>query len=697
MARKLPWTRVVLLYLLLGIAANIALAWLMADVPDGVILNPRRLAENPQYLLDHFGPRLGWVVYALIAVPYWSLVAALAVVVLAGMIFLIPAYLVWRLVFVPYVGLTYAISTAPATTWFETAQHWLINIGAASILGLALLASMTWWPRVLSFLGLWDPFWAAHRRPKRWFLQGMSRFKEWRESRQFGKGASAGWAGLIEVMSHGYRAGDIFLGRPKLFIGGMMRPVGIPTEKHMVTIAGTGSGKSSGALIPNLCLHEGSLLCIDPKGELATVTTYRRWIGLAQECWILDPHTIVPNWGSASYNVFDELAAVAEEDDEIPVTYAGKIAEALVKNVSEKEPYWDNASKTLIRGLVLYIFVHESPEKRNLPRLRQLLLEGDVEAYNAAVAGGVIKADSLTPFDVLLEKMKAARDGLYGQVIAGTALSIERMGANQLGGVLTNAQEHTVFLDAPEIQRVSLSSDFLLADLKRKPMSVYLCLPLNAVSGKEGAWLRMFVVLLVDMMSRAREVPKPPILLAIDEFPSLGHLEGIETVAPTLRSQGVRLWVIGQDIEQFQKVYPKSWGGFLGGAEAVQFMGITHKETVEYIAALLGRHTVVTDKWNDGQRTREVRDEKPLLDADQVARLLSRKKKNQIIWRGESKPLLLKTTPYFKYLAWWYYDADPRHPEQWARRFFRWWKSGERYVSDTPASGAPVKQEEAGV
>lgn len=43
-----------------------------------------------------------------------------------------------------------------------------------------------------------------------------------------------------------------------------------------------------------------------------------------------------------------------------------------------------------------------------------------------------------------------------------------------------------------------------------------------------------------------------------------------------MRSVGVRLWVIGQDLEQFEKVYPESWGGFIGNAEAVQFMGITH-------------------------------------------------------------------------------------------------------------------------
>ena len=55
-------------------------------------------------------------------------------------------------------------------------------------------------------------------------------------------------------------------------------------------------------------------------------------------------------------------------------------------------------------------------------------------------------------------------------------------------------------------------------------------------------------------------------------------------MAPTMRSYGVRLWVVGQDLEQFEKVYEKSWGTFIGNAEAVQFMGITHPPTVAYLA-----------------------------------------------------------------------------------------------------------------
>jgi hypothetical protein len=162
------------------------------------------------------------------------------------------------------------------------------------------------------------------------------------------------------------------------------------------------------------------------------------------------------------------------------------------------------------------------------------------------------------------------------------------------------------------------------------------------------------------------------VLLAIDEFPNLGKLDGVELVAPTLRSYGARFWAIGQDIEQFQAVYPESWGGFIGGAEAVQFMGIKHAGTVDMIVKLLGQH-VVTQSSIQGGRTTRFGVEKPLLDADQVRRILSPKRKNQIVWRGDARPMLLKIAPYYEYMPSRYYDRDPRYPERLRHRIWRPW------------------------
>ena len=51
----------------------------------------------------------------------------------------------------------------------------------------------------------------------------------------------------------------------------------------------------------------------------------------------------------------------------------------------------------------------------------------------------------------------------------------------------------------------------------------------------------------------------------------------------------MRLWVVGQDLEQFERIYPDTWGGFIGNADAVQFMGSTHPPTVAWLTSASGR------------------------------------------------------------------------------------------------------------
>ena len=562
-------------------------------------------------------------------------------------------------------GLAVLWGILPSPFSSETSGTARLVVGGGLLLGAWLLGSFAV-REGLKWLAYWrgdyDPFSGVPE-----YGRGTSRADRRRRrreiSRDFGMGPTAGWAESAPALGQGF----IFLGREK----GSLDPVGIGTEKHFVTIGQPGSGKSTGAVIPNLCFYEGSCLCIDPKGELAIITAARRGQGgngvrgMGQDVHILDPFG-VSGLGGAAYNVFDEMAAVAARDADRPVSYAGKIAEALIKPSSAKDPYWDNAARTLLRGLILYVF--QGPEEgRNLVHLRRLLMEGDVAAWESLDPDAQDKANA---FEVLFEQMKQVSPGPYRDTIAAAGASMMVMGSNQMGSVLTTTQEHTTFLDAPEIRRVSMRSDFLLEDLKEKKVTVYLCLPINMVSGKEGRWLRMFVVLFIDMMMRTRKPPASPVLLMIDEFPALGRIDGIEVVAPTMRSYGARFWAVGQDIAQFKAVYPDCWSGFIGGAEAVQFMGLTHPETVEFISKLLGRHQVKS-RQGEGNQQRTVIEDRPLLDPEQVARFLAPDLKNQIIWRGSRLPLRLLVTPYFEYLPAWYYSPDPHFREAEKRSRFR--------------------------
>ena len=570
---------------------------------------------------------------------------------------------------------------------------------AAFAWGFTYVFSFFFWETALSrfwkFIGRWDPFGSRAYAVRPHFLKMMVSISNWWDREvHFGRHATGRFASIFEVLSNEFQYKDVFLGRPKLPIGGMLRPIGIETERHMVTIAGAGAGKSTAAMAPNLCLHQGNVLCIDPNGELAALTARRRGHGgggvrgMGDDVFVLDPFGIVEGFTTASYNVFAEMESVAAYDINRPVSYASKVAQALVPSLSERDPYWENAARTFISGLVLHVF--QGPkEERNLVRLRTLIMEGDEASYKKLAK----KGDRGNAFDALLIMMQTGPEGPYRHVIVGAANSLSKMSDNQRGGVLTMAMEHTSFLDIPEIRNVVQRSDFLLEDLKSKRISIYVCLPLNKVTGIEQRWLRMFVMLVVDMFTRNNKRPDPPVLLAIDEFPALGKLEGIDTVAPQMRGYGVRLWVVGQDINQFERTYPDSWVGFIGNAAAVQFMGSIDPPTVAWLSERLGQH-VVTQRQNMGGQVRETSTERAVRDPDQVAKLLDKDSKNQIIWRGSKRAMLLKTCHYFDYMPWWYYSRPPGRREKWNRRI---WRRGADPVDQPPVIADDYIPKEPGV
>jgi type IV secretion system protein VirD4 len=89
------------------------------------------------------------------------------------------------------------------------------------------------------------------------------------------------WMSPEQLAQHVYVPGQIILGK---FAG---RFLGHIDDRPQVTIAGARAGKTSTILEPNLYLYPGSMLVLDPKGELARTASFRRMLG--HDVYVLDP------------------------------------------------------------------------------------------------------------------------------------------------------------------------------------------------------------------------------------------------------------------------------------------------------------------------------------------------------------------------------------------------------------------------
>lgn len=471
---------------------------------------------------------------------------------------------------------------------------------------------------------------------------------------------------MIRMLASAYRKGDYLAGRMALFGRfGLLMPCGVEARKgQAVTIGKPGSGKSTAAAIPAVLLHDGPVLAFDPKGELAQRCYAARGAGgkgvkgRGDKTHVVDPVNLT-GLPRSRYNPLQEIERERDTDSALRMIF--KLAEALVKNTEGENSWVYTGARDAAKGLIAYVLTACPPAQRNLSTVRRLLMEGDRAAH--AQSDG-----KQTAFDVLLDRMIAAPPGPFRETIAGQADTLRKMGDRQRGSVLSALVETTGWLDLPQFQAATGACDFYLADFKTERLSLFVCLPLNDLAGVAGGFMRMFLLLFMDTMYRAAAPPKAgTVLCLVDEFPQFGHIEGFCAIGPTMRSYGVKLWVLLQDLGQLKAVYPKEWESFIGCAAMVQYFAVHHGVTIDYLVKSLGEK-LICERLPDGRMSKRPY---PLLDPEQAARFLDADTGNVIIVRYDRRPLRLKTTPYFWYLPFWMYAPDALHKEPFLRAWMR--------------------------
>ena len=372
------------------------------------------------------------------------------------------------------------------------------------------------------------------------------------------------------------------------------RHIGIKTDQHAITIAGSRAGKGRSAIIPNMLKYTGSIICIDPKGENAIETARTRAKKLKQRICVLDPFQItkdqIPKEFFSGFNPFSTM------NKDNAVEQAALMTDALVITPPDtKDPHWDESARTLIEGVILYVFFSArfSNTEKNLVTVRNLLSTG-IKPSEEDLA----EDPEMTGLNVLEDEMLQSEE----PVIQRAATDFFEKPEKERDTVLSTARRHLKALSLPELEQSLSSSSFDLGDLKREAMTVYLCLPARHL-GTCGRWLRLFINIALQSMETARVRGKEdeigatatgcPVLFILDEFASLGHMKQIEDAAGQIAGYGVKLWPILQDLGQLKALYKDRWETFLGNAGILQFFGNNDLTTLEWISKRLGKTTII--------------------------------------------------------------------------------------------------------
>ncbi len=483
---------------------------------------------------------------------------------------------------------------------------------------------------------------------------------------------NAQWALPENVKKKEYRSNMVLLGAIDEQL------IGIEDNRHVLTVAGSRSGKSV-QLVGNLIHYRGSALVIDPKGELANITAVQRAKGLKQKIVVLDPFDRTAPWVQPYKFSYNPLSILTLDSPTI-VEDAGLIADGLVVS-SAGDPHFDESARNFIEGVILHVASSTLYIKnRNLITVWELLAKGVTVKRGDKIFRGIQGLIHEMAEEAEILERKGHKD--VAGMIEAAATDLGERAEKERGSVVSTIRRNVKFLGYKALQNVLQKNDFDLSELKlaKEGMTIYLCLPAGRMATC-NRWLRMFINLALEQMERLGE-KKPatgvPILFCLDEFPVLQHMTSIEVAAGQIASFHVRMHFIIQDLSQLKALYKDRWETFLGNSGILQFYGNNDVTTLKFIQERLSKTSVdVVRQSYDGKTPapsqslqKEVHD---LITIDEASRFFSRLdplRRQLVIYPGV-EPIIMQRVVYYD-------KAAPYHKRYFEGKYkdYEAWKQG---------------------
>lgn len=405
---------------------------------------------------------------------------------------------------------------------------------------------------------------------------------------------TARWGALDDARDMiGVRPGrELFLGFLMQDDGSSGVPLVARYPGHLLTVAGTGQGKSATQIVFNLLTYTGSVVVIDPKGELYDLTAERRrQFGKVVR---LAPLARPGEPPSDRYNPLNELGDAREIGNR-----ARRLAEMLIVRQGDKgaaeaaffESEAINLLTVIIIGVCEMADKYNSPQDRTLAEVRRICslpLLGDVRSTSDDADKG--QGNDTTYLQDVLKMFAADGTNLLLRQQAGSFAAYER---KFLAAFVSEINSNLAFFDGHAgFAEATSASDFRFADLAHEPTTVYLTIPLKDI-GTSYRYLRAMVGQAFTALEEQREAREASVLFILDEFPALRDMTFMRDAVAQMRSAGAWFWFFVQDLAQLKAVYGNWAEVFLSQTDYQIFFGaVNDAHTKKYISSNLGVGTV---------------------------------------------------------------------------------------------------------
>ena len=308
---------------------------------------------------------------------------------------------------------------------------------------------------------------------------------------------------------------------------------------------------------------------------------------------------------------------------------AQTLVDVIIKNTGslKGDSFWDNSESNLLKALVLYVMLEYPEENRNMGEVYKLLTDSSEAGLNKLFSILPISHPAKAPYNIF----KQAAESVRGGIIIG------------LGSRLQVFQNRLIC--------EMTGSDDIDLELPGHRKCAYFCITSDQDSTFDFLSSLFFSFLFIKLVRYADKhctggKLTVPVTFVCDEFPNIGTIPDFCKKISTVRSRGLNISIIFQNLAQLQNRYPQNqWQEILGNCETQLFLGCTDELTATFISNRTGDVTIgVSSKakqlgtWRISDYTPEYRQtssigKRKLLTPDEVLRLPL--EKALVILRGQ--------------------------------------------------------------
>ncbi|MCI8582569.1 MAG: type IV secretory system conjugative DNA transfer family protein [Dorea sp.] len=361
--------------------------------------------------------------------------------------------------------------------------------------------------------------------------------------------------------------------------------IGLDGKKHrrnlnILVVGGSGAGKTRFFCKPNVMQCNTSMVILDPKGEIVR-DTGSLLEEKGYEVRVLD---LINMHRSHCYNPFVYL----RNDNDVQRLVTNLFKATTPKGSQSQDPFWDTAASMLLLSLVFYLKYEAPPDEQNFPMVMELLRAGEVREDDDSY---------VSPLDELFDRLEITDPEhialkYYRDYHSGSAKTLKSI-------QITLAARLEKF-NLESLASLTATDELDLPSLGEKKVALFALIPDNDTSFNflvSLLYTQLFQQLFYLADHKYGGGLPVHCQFIMDEFANVSLPDDFDKILSVMRSRGVSVSIILQNLAQLKALFEKQWESIVGNADEFLYLGGNEQSTHKYVSELLGKSTIDTNTY----------------------------------------------------------------------------------------------------